>query len=64
MMRDGFFWFVSERSSLPAVGQFVKGQLFLVGEEGPVSYEEVKRRGWEIHGLIRGQNKQYPRIKK
>lgn len=49
---DGFFWFKSERASWPSVCQRVKGQWYAVNEVGPITLEELNRRGWQLDGPV------------
>lgn len=55
-MIDGFYWFTSERSSSKAIGQLVDGKWYLINEVGPVSLEEITRRGWDLDERILHQD--------
>lgn len=39
-------WLVAERAWHPSLAEWIRGQWFCVNETGPVSPEEMWRRGW------------------
>ena len=41
-----YHWLVSERSSWPSVAEWIDGAWYCVNEVGPVTPEEMHRRGW------------------
>lgn len=49
---DGFHWFKSERSSQRAVGQYLNGHWYIMGEGNPIDYSELIGRGWEVDSYI------------
>jgi hypothetical protein len=53
-MRDGYYWFKSERSTTRAIGQLCKGQWYLINERGPFTIGEIHRRGWELDHRVKG----------
>lgn len=57
MMENGYYWFTSERASSRSVGQFIDGEWYLINEVGPVSIEEINRRGWNVGKRIKKQDK-------
>lgn len=56
-MKDGYYWFTSERASSRAIGQHINGLWYLIGEEKPVTIEELNRRGWDLGKWIKKQDK-------
>lgn len=46
-IKDGFYWLCSERSSGPSIMQVCLGKIYVINEVGPISLEELERRGWE-----------------
>jgi len=53
-MKDGYYRFTSERASQKSIAQLIDGRWFCVGEEEPVSLEELNRRGWELDSRVKG----------
>lgn len=47
LREDGFYWLVSERSSMRGVGQWFAGMWYLINEAAPVREEDLIARGWE-----------------
>ena len=45
-------WLVSERSSHPSIGEWIKEEWYSAGETNPISPEEMARRGWEYGGPV------------
>lgn len=56
-VKNGYYWFGSERSSTRAVAQHINGEWFVINEVGPITLEELRRRGWELGKRIRGQDR-------
>lgn len=52
MEPDSFHWWHSERSSNPAIAQWVGGRWFCINESGAVAEAELHRRGWEYLGPV------------
>lgn len=48
LLPDGFYWFRSERSTQPAISQVAGGEIYCFNEAGPVSIDELARRGWVL----------------
>lgn len=42
-----FHWLVSERSSSPVPAQWIREVWYSFGEDGPITPEEMWRRGWQ-----------------
>lgn len=53
-MKDGYYRFTSERSAQKSIGQLIDGQWYLVNEVGPVSMDEINRRGWTLGRRVKG----------
>lgn len=48
-LKDGYYWFKCERASERSIAQFIEGKgWFAVNETGPLTLEELNRRGWEL----------------
>lgn len=51
-MKDGYYWFTSERSSQPHIAQRVNQKWYLVGEDPPVGLDEIRRRGYRLSRMV------------
>jgi len=47
-----FHWLISERSSQPAICEWMNGAGHCVNETKPVSPEEMYKRGWSWHSQV------------
>ena len=54
-MKNGYYFFTSERASNKAIAQHINGEWFCVNEVGPVTLEELNRRGWDLEKRVKGQ---------
>jgi len=54
-------WLHSERSWSPVIAQWLKGMWYCIGEDLPISPEEMGRRGWEYHEPAYPRHKEYRR---
>lgn len=45
---DGYYWFKADRATGRSIAQRISAQWFCVNEVGPVTLEELMRRGWHI----------------
>lgn len=50
---DGYYWFKAERATGRSIAQRVNGQWFTVNEAGPITLEELMKRGWHIDERVR-----------
>lgn len=50
--KEGFHWFTSERATQRAVGQYLNGQWYIVGEAAPLRYADITWRGWRVDSYI------------
>lgn len=50
--KNGYYRFTSERASYKSIAQYINGDWYLIGEENPVTLEEINRRGWEVEGMV------------
>jgi hypothetical protein len=48
----GYHWFHSERSSEAAIAQWIGHEWHCIGEEKPITPQEIHRRGWEYLGPV------------
>ncbi|QIG76918.1 hypothetical protein EVC30_089 [Rhizobium phage RHph_Y1_11] len=55
-LKNGYYFFGSERSSSRAICQHINGEWFCVNEVGPVPLEELNRRGWTLEKRVKGQD--------
>lgn len=46
----GYYWLHAERSGAPAIAQWMNGRWFCIGEHESISFDEMRRRGWEVLG--------------
>lgn len=53
-MKDGYYRFTSERAAMKCIAQLVDGRWYLINEIGPVSLEEIQRRGWTLDRRVKG----------
>ena len=49
---EGYYWLHAERSSSPAIAQWMVGCWYLIGEPGSFTPHELRRRGWELLGPV------------
>lgn len=52
MRREGFYWFKCVRIPWRAVCQLWNGEWYTINEAGPITEEELNRRGWEVDEYI------------
>lgn len=45
---NGFFYFTSERASSRSIAQKIGNLWYAINEKGPVTLEELERRGWKL----------------
>lgn len=52
-LTDGWYWFREDRFGSFSACQYLEGRgWFPAGEVGPVSLEELSRRGWDLHSRV------------
>ncbi|QIG69758.1 hypothetical protein EVB81_189 [Rhizobium phage RHph_I46] len=54
-LKNGFYFFTSERASNKAIAQYINGEWFSINEVGPITLEELNRRGWDLEKRVKGQ---------
>lgn len=52
MRAEGFYWLVTDYFSKRGVGQWFRGEWYLINEKGAVSDAELTRRGWTAGDYI------------
>lgn len=50
---DGYYYFKSERASHRSIAQLCLGNWHTINEEGPLTLEELNRRGWELDEKVK-----------
>lgn len=51
-LKDGYYWFHSERASTRSIAQLVSGAWYLVGEADAHTLEQLRTRGWKLDGPV------------
>ena len=53
-MKNGYYRFTSERARSKSIAQFLHGEWYCLNEVGPVTMEELNRRGWTLDSRVKG----------
>ncbi len=51
-LENGFYWFIGHRSSYMVICQLMDNQWYTFNEIGPISMEEISRRGWILFSKV------------
>jgi hypothetical protein len=54
-LADGYWWFREDRFGSFSICQLMGGKWYPTAEVGPVTLEELNRRGWDLHSRVPGQ---------
>lgn len=55
-MKNGYYWFSSERASNRSVAQVINNVWYVIGESQPMALVDIEMRGWDLGEYIEGQD--------